>query len=111
MGWKASDISSAIKSGKKPTPGSAHRPEEVPPPTEASFPSIPEESSSPRNIEPVNESKSTSEPEKGNEETPKEMETDKETEKEEELIPLTYTQEPYDTMGISPEAIDDAHKY
>lgn len=27
------------------------------------------------------------------------------------MIPLTYTMDPYDTMGLSVDAIDDAHKY
>lgn len=41
----------------------------------------------------------------------REKEEKKQETVKEDVIPLTYTADPYDTLGISEEAIDDAHKY
>ena len=110
--WKASDISSALKQGRNPISGDLHRPKEVPPPDASAFPSIPAEEQI--NIIPSTPTESSSSPtiqQKDELTAPQKKVEEPQKPKEEELIPLTYTQEPYDTMGVSPECIDDAHKY
>jgi len=108
--WKASDISNALKAGRTPISGNLHRPKEVPPPDSSSFPTIPIGEKLENSTEELKTVKDEEDIQK--EETKqKEKEIEKKEVKEGELIPLTYTQEPYDTMGISAENVDEAHKY
>jgi len=110
--WKASDISNALKAGRTPISGNLHRPKEVPPPDSSSFPTIPIGDKLENSTEELKTSKDEEDKQKEeSKEKEKEKEIEKKEVKEEELIPLTYTQEPYDTMGISAENIDEAHKY
>ena len=105
--WKASDISSAIKAGRTPRSGSAHRLESMPVSTTPSFPTVPADSGNTKKAldtppEPLDESQLDEKTDNTKEES---------EEEDDGQLPITYAQESYDHGGCTPEQIDEAYKY
>jgi len=102
--FKAADINTALKMGKKPTKGLPKKPEELE--QEANLPSPPREISErvgPKG-EPPSSSFETDPPEPP-------AAPEKPANDDRNYVPLAYTQSAYDTMGVPADNIDAAHKF